>query len=139
MAASIFDDKNKKPDDKMLKDVLGKTYKLWKEIKRHIKKEYGEVTEDWRFYNVRSGWLLKTLLKKRNLFFFVPVKDFFKLSFIFGDKAVDAVQKSDLTDNIKTALKNAKKYMEGRGLSVEVKSIEDLEIAKKLLEIKIKN
>lgn len=139
MAASIFDDKNKKPDDKMLKDALGKTYKLWEEIKKHIKKEYGEVTEDWRFYNVRSGWLLKTLLKKRNLFFFVPVKDFFKLSFIFGDKAVDAVQKSDLTDNIKTALKNAKKYMEGRGLSIEVKSIKDLEIAKKLLEIKINN
>lgn len=139
MAASIFDDKNKKPDDKMLKDALGKTYKLWEQTKKHIKKEYGEVTEDWRFYNVRSGWLLKTLLKKRNLFFFVPVKDFFKLSFIFGDRAVDAVQKSDLTDNIKTALKNAKKYMEGRGLSIEVKSIEDLEIAKKLLEIKINN
>lgn len=139
MSASIFDDKNKKPTDKKLKDALGKTYNLWEETKKHIKEEYGKVIEDWKFYNVRSGWLLKTLLKKRNLFFFIPLKGFFKLSFIFGDKAVGAVQKSDLPENIKTTLKNAKKYMEGRGLSIGVKTSEDVEIAKKLIEIKVNN
>jgi len=92
----------------MLKDALGKTYKLWEEIKKHLKKEYGQTTEDWKFYNVKSGWLLKTYQKKRNLFFFIPLKDFFKLSFIFGDKAVLAVEESDLPQNIKTTLKNAK-------------------------------
>jgi hypothetical protein len=30
---SIFNDKNKKPDQQMLKDALGKTHKFWKEIK----------------------------------------------------------------------------------------------------------
>jgi hypothetical protein len=139
MSASIFDDKNKKPTDKMLKVALAKTYNLWEEIKKHILSEYGKVTEDWKFYNVRSGWLLKTLLKKRNLFFFIPLKDFFKLSFIFGDKAVETVEASDLPSNIKTTLKNAKKYMEGRGLSIDVKTSEDAEIAKKLVEIKINN
>jgi hypothetical protein len=139
MSASIFDDKSKKPTNKMLKEVLDKTYKLWEVIKKHILSEYGKVTEDWRFYNVRSGWLLKTLLKKRNLLFFVPVEGYFKLSFIFGDKSVEAVVKSDLPEVIKTTLKNAKKYMEGRGLSIDVKTSEDVEIAKKLIEIKTNN
>jgi hypothetical protein len=139
MSASIFDNKNKKPTDKMLKDALGKTYKLWEEIKKHIKKEYGKVTEDLKFYNVRSGWLLKTLLKNRNLFFFVPVKSYFKLYFVFGDKAVSAVGASDLPENTKMTLKNAKKYMEGRGLTIDIKTSEDVEIAKKLIEIKINN
>ncbi len=139
MSASIFDDKNKKPTDKMLKVALGKTYNLWEEIKKHISSEYGKVIEDWKFYNVRSGWLLKTLLKKRNLFFFVPVEGYFKLSFIFGDKAVEAVVKSDLPENIKTTLKNAKKYMEGRGLSIDVKSSKEADIAKILIEIKVYN
>ena len=40
MAASVFDDKNKKPNDKMLKKALGKTYKLWEEIKKHSVKTY---------------------------------------------------------------------------------------------------
>jgi hypothetical protein len=139
MSASIFADKNKKPTDKMLKVALGKTYAFWEGIKKHILSEYGKATEDWKFYNVRSGWLLKTLLKKRNLFFFVPVEDYFKLSFIFGDKAVEAVVKSDLPENIKTTLRNAKKYMEGRGLSIDVKTSEDVEITKKLVDIKINN
>jgi len=139
MAGRIFDDKSQKPTDKMLKDTLGKTYKLWEEIKKHLKKEYGQTTEDWKFYNVKSGWLLKTYQKKRNLFFFIPLKDFFKLSFIFGDKAVLAVEESDLPQNIKTTLKKAKKYMEGRGLSIEVKSSKEVEIVKKLVEIKVNN
>jgi hypothetical protein len=33
MANSIFDNTNKKPTDNMLKDALGKTYKLWEKIK----------------------------------------------------------------------------------------------------------
>ncbi len=36
-------------------------------------------------------------------------------------------------------LKNARKYMEGRGISIEVRTIEDVEIVKKLVEIKINN
>jgi hypothetical protein len=139
MADSIFDDKSKKPTDKMLKDALGKTYKLWEEIKKHLMKEYGELTEDWKFYGQKYGWQLKTYRKKRNLFFFIPLKDFLKLTFVFGDKAVEAVLKSDLPDDIKTTLENAKKYMEGRGLQIEIKSKEDSEIAKKLVKIKIEN
>ena len=33
MADSVFEDKGKRPDEKMLKDALGKTYKFWEEIK----------------------------------------------------------------------------------------------------------
>jgi len=33
MADSIFEDKGKKPDEKMLIDALGKIYKYWEEIK----------------------------------------------------------------------------------------------------------
>jgi hypothetical protein len=139
MASSISDDKNEKPTETMLKDALAKTYKLWEEIKKHLAEEYGELTEDWKFYNQKSGWLLKTLKKKRNLFFFIPVKDFFKITFIFGDKAVRSVMESDLPKNIKTTLKNAKKYMEGRGLQIEVKSSKEVKFVKKLVEIKINN
>jgi hypothetical protein len=55
MADTFFGDKSKKPDDKMLKEALGKTYKLWKEIKKHLKEAYGELTEDWKFYGQKYG------------------------------------------------------------------------------------
>jgi hypothetical protein len=43
MAASVFEDKETRPDDKMLAKALGKSNQLCKEIKKHLKAEYGEL------------------------------------------------------------------------------------------------
>lgn len=139
MAASFFEDKATIPDDKMLAKALGKSNRLWQEIKKNLKAEYGELTEEWKFYGRKSGWILKTLQKKRNLFFFIPLKGSFQVSFVFGEKAVAAVQKSGLPKEIITELKNARKYVEGRGLRIDVKNSTDIENIKKLVEIKINN
>ena len=139
MAASIFDDKAAKPTPQKLARALGKSNSLWKEIKKHLKAEYGELTEDWKYYGKNYGWTLKTLRKKRNLFFFVPVEGGFKVSFVFGDKAVAAAEQSDLPKDLIKTLKNARRYAEGRGLQIEVKAPADVENVKKLVEIKVNN
>ncbi len=139
MAHSIFDDKSKKPDDDSLAEILGKTGTFWETLKQHLKEEYGDVIEDWKFYGKKSGWILKVLLKKRNLFFLTPAEGYFKIAFVFGDKAVAVVEKSDLPKNIIDTLLNARKYMEGRGIRLDVKLPEDLDNVKKLVEIKINN
>ena len=139
MAASVFDDKEKKPTNQRLAKVLGKSNSLWKEIKKHLKTDYGELTEEWKFYGQKYGWTLKTLRKKRNLFFFVPLEGSFNVSFVFGDKAVAAAEKSDLPKDLIKTLKNARKYAEGRGLQIEVKESSDVENIRKLVEIKVNN
>jgi len=139
MAASTFDHKATKPTAQKLARVLGESNGLWKEIKKHLKAEYGELIEDWKFYGQKSGWILKTLRKKRNLFFFVPLEGSFKVSFVFGDKAVAAAEQSDLPKSLITTLKNARKYAEGRGLQIEVKRQADVENIQKLVEIKVNN
>ena len=139
MAASVFEDKDNRPDNKMLAKALGKSNRLCQEIKKHLKAEYGDLIEEWKFYGQKSGWILKTLRKKRNLFFFIPLEGSFQISFVFGDKAVAAVEKSDLPQELITELKNARKYAEGRGLRIDVKSSADIENIKKLVEIKVNN
>lgn len=139
MAASFFGDKTTIPTDRMLSKALGDSNRLWKQIKKHLKTEYGELTEEWKFYGQKNGWLLKTLRKKRNLFFFIPLKGSFRLSFVFGDKAVAAAQQSNLPQDLITTLKNARKYAEGRGLQTEVKSSDDVENIKTLVRIKVNN
>lgn len=139
MATSIFKDRDNKPNKERLSKVLGKTSEVWQTIKSELTSEHGELIEDWKYYNKKSGWILKALRKKRNLFFFVPLKDYFTISFVFGDKAVNAAERSDLPENIKQTLKNARKYIEGRGLQIDVKSMDDIEIIKKLVKIKISN
>ena len=139
MAASIFDDKEKKPTPQKLARALGESNNLWKEVKKHLKAEYGELTEDWKYYGKNYGWTLKTLRKKRNLFFFVPLEGAFNVSFVFGDKAVAAAERSDLPKDLVKTLKNARKYAEGRGLQIEVEGPADVENIKRLVEIKVNN
>ena len=139
MLEKLLYDKTKKPADKDLSEVLGSSYKNWEEIKKFLNEEFGSVVEDWKFYGQKYGWALKMLLKKRNLFFFVPGNNKFKIAFIFGDKAVSVVEKTDLPKELIEELKNAKKYMEGRGLSIEMKSKKQVDIIKKLVRIKVEN
>ena len=139
MPEPIFLDKTKLPSESELKQTLGSTFDLWQEIKTFIKSEIGETSEEWKFYMKSTGWQLKTLLKKRNLFFFTLYANCFRMTFVFGDKAVAEVEKSDIPEPIIDELLNAKKYMEGRGLSIWIKNKNDAEIVKKLLLIKVNN
>ncbi|MHC4694790.1 MAG: DUF3788 family protein [Planctomycetota bacterium] len=139
MAVSFFGDKGTKPTNQKLAKALGKSNHLWKEIKKNLKSEYGELTEEWKFYGQKSGWILKTLRKKRNLFFFIPLEGSFRISFVFGDKAVAVVEKSELPKGLIAELKNARKYAEGRGLNIDVKRSADVGHIKKLVEIKVNN
>ncbi len=79
MSANAFIDKLAKPDEEALVRALGKTYPLWAEIEKHVATvhgepttAHGEPTEEWKYYGSKSGWTLKTLHKRRNLFFFTP-------------------------------------------------------------------
>ncbi|NUM64294.1 DUF3788 domain-containing protein [candidate division KSB1 bacterium] len=139
METNVFMDKSIQPDGNRLARVLGENATFWEALKQHIMQKHGDFTEEWKFYNAKSGWTLKVLLKKRNLFFFTPLQGLFRLAFVFGDKAVAAVEKSDLPEALKNELRKARKYAEGRGIRIEVKSPKDVEHVKKLIDIKISN
>lgn len=139
MSNSIFDDKSRKPDDTLLVEALGATGKYWLELKNHLEEKHGPLTEEWKFYGQKYGWQLKLLRKKRNLFFLTPLGGHFRIGFVFSDKAVSAVDRSDLPDVIKSTLRNARKYAEGRGLPIDVRLPEDVENVKRLVDIKIEN
>lgn len=139
METNAFMVKSVQPDDAQLARVLGRSIVFWEAIKHHITQKHGDFTEEWKFYNAKSGWTLKVLRKKRNLFFFVPLQGAFRVAFAFGDKAVAAVERSDLPEALKNELRNARKYAEGRGIRIEVKSQKDVEHVKQLIDIKVGN
>ena len=137
MSVSIYDDKLITPDDTMLAYDLEGTYQYLERIRNFIEQEYGSVIPEWKFYNKKSGWLLKLFNKKRNVMFVIPCNGFFRTSFIFGNKAVELVVQSKLPDSIKKELVEAKKYAEGRGISVPVRTQNDCDLILKLITIKL--
>jgi hypothetical protein len=139
MSANVFIDKLAKPNDQALVRALGKTYPLWAEIEKHIATTLGESIEEWKYYGMKSGWTMKTLYKKRNLFFFTACKGYFRIAFVFGDRAVAEIVTSDLPKAMIEEITNAKKYAEGRGIRIDVKTRRDVESVKKLIAFKVMN
>ncbi len=139
MQEFVFIDKECEPDETQLSRVLGDTYSVLKKIIDFVQQDIGETRGEWKFYGKKYGWQLKTFLKKRNLFFIVPYEKCFRIGFVFGDKAVKVIEASDLSNDLKQTILEAKKYGEGRGLPIDVKDEMYLEDIKKLIEIKVKN
>ncbi len=135
----LFLDKSAQPTERQLEAAIADTYEYWNETKNRITELYGKTKGEWKFYSKKSGWTLKTLLRKRNLFFFKPFANYFSLTFVFGDKAVNVIEKSDVSEALKRVLRDAKKYAEGRSLLVKVKTRNDLFDVYKLIDIKVKN
>ena len=140
MTASIYDDKLAKPDVKWLSNDLAETMIYFNEICNFIKKECGDLKPEWKFYNKKSGWILKLFNYKRNLLFIVPCDRYFRAVFTFGDKASGQVFKSEvLPETIKKDLIEANKYAEGRTIQIEVKNESDLKNIINLIQIKLSN
>jgi hypothetical protein len=134
---SILTDKSLPPNDQILAGELGPSYKTWTALKASITREHGETREEWKHYGARSGWVLKLLLKKRNLFFMIPGVKLFTLGFLFGDRAVTAICHSSLPPAMIREVKEARRYAEGRGLRIEVRNRAALRHVLELVNIKV--
>ena len=139
MEEFLFLDKSHTPTSEDLADALSDTYPICFEINREISANYGEVIPDWKFYDKKSGWTMKNMLKNRNLFFFKPYRSHFTLTFVFGDRAVEEIDRSTISEKIKAELRTARRYMEGRGLTIKVMDNIILQDIYKLIDIKVKH
>jgi hypothetical protein len=139
MSVSIFDDKLITPNEDMIALALGSTYSFWEELKNHICEEYPAITEEWKFYGKAAGWSCKIISKKRNLLFFVPLKNSFRLRIVLGEKAATAAESTNLPNEMKQSIREAIPYAEGRSIDIDVNRKEQLDAIKALLKIKYEN
>jgi hypothetical protein len=139
MPASIYTEKLVEPDDKMLIYDLAETKIHFDKIAEFIESEYGAFRPEWKFYNQKSGWILKMFSKNRNVLFIVPCNKYFCVAFTFGDKASDLIFNSKLPDSIKKELFEAKKYAEGRTIRIDVRNKTDLDNILEMIRIKFIN
>lgn len=139
MSSSAFMDKSNPHNQQQLAIELGESFGVWEQIKSGLIAEHGALTEDWKFYPAKSWWTMKFLRKKRNLFFLTPLVGYFRITFVFGEKAVSEVEKRNLPDKIKTDLLEARKYAGDRGVSIEVKTQSQANVILERVNIKLAN
>ena len=132
---SIFTDKNKLPNDNDLKKSLGETYELWQLIKDYVISKYPKGFDEWSCS--KYGWSLRMKDKKRTIIYLLPRDKFFKVAFVFGQKATDTIMKSQIANSIKTELDSAKVYAEGRGIRIDIKGKKIMCDIQELIDIKL--
>jgi hypothetical protein len=136
MATSIFDDKAILPTNEMVNTVIGKTSNLWEKLNSLVLKTYEGVVPEWKFPSKKAGWTLVFKQSKRALFYFIPCDSFFMITLVYGSKAENEAMNSDIPKKIKTAIKSATSYVEGKSFFVEVKTKSDFDAVVTLLKIK---
>ncbi|MBW8333510.1 MAG: DUF3788 domain-containing protein [Prolixibacteraceae bacterium] len=136
---SIFQDKANVPTDRDLADKLGSTYNLWIQIKEFVFEKYPKAIAEWNYSGIKYGWNFRIKDKKRAIIYFLPRDNYFKVAFVFGQKATDFILESEISPEIKNDLEQATKYAEGRGIRIDVKDNLILTDIKKLIEIKLAN
>ena len=133
---SVLGDKNVRPTDECLASVLADSKQLWDSIKGHIASEYGNFSEEWKFYGAKAGWTLAVFSGKRRLANLIPMHGHFQTGFTLSEKAVAMVKGADLPASVKASIEDAAGCVCGSGLMLTVRTADDADIAKKLLGIK---
>ncbi|MDH3216421.1 MAG: DUF3788 domain-containing protein [Candidatus Krumholzibacteria bacterium] len=139
MALSAFDDKAKRPRPSELKKMLGRTSTHWDNLLTHIASEYAPLVDTWNFAGAKWGWSLRLQQKKRTVLYMTPCKGHFLVGLVLGDKAVKAAHDSKLPKSVLAVIDEAKKYVEGRGVRLQIRNKTDVDSAKKLAAVKMAN
>lgn len=136
---SIFMDKSIQPTEKNLVDKLGATFSFWLDLKAYLNDTLKNPAEEWNFPGKKYGWSFRMKSNKRNIIYFLPRDGYFKVAFVFGQKATDKVMESKVNNKIKADLGGAKVYAEGRGIRIDVNNNQVLNNIKTLIQIKLAN
>ncbi len=136
---NAFIGRKEQPSAAELSAALGPSEALWSELIRQLGSDAG-LTQEWKGVCANKyGWSLRLKQKSRNIIYFSPCRDCFRVAFVFGDKAMKAMPEAHLPKAVEKALAEAPHYPEGTGLRLMVSRAADLPAIRKLAQIKLAN
>ena len=137
--SNAFIGRKTRPTAKDLAATLGDSLDVWKELTAWLTVRGISTEKEWHSVSPKYGWALRPKLKSRTILYLSPGTACFCVSFILGDKAVAAAHASDLVKPILKEIAGSKRYAEGTGVRLLVKSAGDLAPIRALVEIKLQN
>jgi hypothetical protein len=126
------------PSAKDLAATLDDSLEAWKELTVWLAGK-GISNKEWHSISPKYGWALRPKLKSRTILYMSPCAECFRVSFALGDRAVAAARASELPKALLNEIAGARRYAEGPGVRLLVKTAEDLPPVRTLVEIKLQN
>ena len=132
MAASIFGEKAIVPGNEVLSAALKDNQVLWDKVLG-----FSGGKGEWKFYSKAAGWTLPVKKGKRTLFYLMPKDAWFQMTFVYGERAVEAAQSFELPEKVLNDIQQATAYVEGRSVTIDITSNADIDIVEKMLQLKL--
>jgi hypothetical protein len=129
-------DKIKAPSERDLVAELGCTRALWDGIIIALEEKYGALDREWRPSKGSFGWICLLKHKKRTLLYLTPEKEMIRAAIVLAERAVVLALASNLPEDIKTMIREARPYAEGRGIRFPVCSTVDVSVVCDLVAFK---
>jgi hypothetical protein len=132
----MTEDKNISPSEKELKAELGSASTLWNEIITALEKDHVPLSREWKSSKSNFGRICLLKQKKRTLLYMTPEKEKIIIAIVLGERAVGLALDGYLPEAIKTLIREARPYAEGRGIRFPVSSPDEIPVVRELIAIK---
>ena len=137
MEKCILTDREQFPTEEVIFSYIGKSKIFWNSVFKYIQTNHPDFTEQWKYYNDGKCWLLKVTKKSKTIFWLSVLRESFRITFYFGDKAELLIMESSISNHLKEQFEKAKRYNKIRGISLTISSKEDIEDVTTLIAIKL--
>ena len=137
MDSAVLSDKNQFPTEEVIFSHVGKSKRLWQSFFKYLHTEHKDFAEEWRYYNDGKSWLMKVTRKSKTVFWLSLIKNSFRITCYFTEKAEGAIYKSSLSKKLKEQFSSGKTFGKIRGLTITFQDAGDFEDAKALLALKL--
>lgn len=134
---AVLGDKDIYPSEELINSIIGEKKAVWLKIMSYPHEKYNDVSEEWRYYNDGKQWLFKLTRKKKTIFWLSLLKDTFRITFYFGNKAEPAIISSSLPESVKNEFVNGQRFGNIRGITTIISGDSDVDKICKLIDLKV--
>jgi hypothetical protein len=138
MEQPVLSDASQFPTEDVISFHIGNAKELWTALFEHIHSDHPDFTEQWKYYRDGKSWLLKVTRKKQTIFWLSVIKNGFRTTFYFTDKAEEMLMSSGISEELKQNFRNGKHYGKITGLTILHSKKKHVEDAKLLIGIKLR-
>jgi hypothetical protein len=115
------------PTDEVLMDVLGDAFKVYSLFIKTITIDPLSLSVEWRYYNDGKAWLAKVQFKKKTILWLSVWDVFFKITFYFTEKHIEAIAGLNISEAIKVEFCKAKPVGRLIPLILEVRIMDQMD------------
>ncbi len=124
------------PDDKVLQDVLGDSYKAFKKLLQLY--ENNEMTHEWRYYRDGKAWLCKVQKKKRTIVWMSAWKGYMQATVYFPLRLLEKVYELAISETARQKIEATKNVGNSKPCIFEVRNENILADLEKVMQLKIR-